>query len=314
MEPSPVNLVAAIAADQWGLFTTQQARAVGFSQSQLNWQSRPGGPFERVLRSVYRLRDFSAPVLQPLGAALLARGPDAVACGHSAGWALGLDGVEVGRIEMVVVGSGSHRRDGVHRGVLEPHQVVSMGPFRVTDPVTTLLDLAADLDDRRWEWSLEAALRKPWLALDDVLAETTRRSQQHRSGAARAKRVLALRPVKAKPTGSQLETEFLQLIRPVREIPEPERQYPVSRHGRIEARLDFAWPALHAYTEVLGSQHRESLHYDANRETLIAATLGWLASEVTAREIRRASRPTINRMIEFLGRASGRVSVGSLGT
>jgi hypothetical protein len=125
--------------------------------------------------------------------------------------------------------------------------------------------------------------------------------------------VLALRPPGARPTGSQLETEFLQLIRPVPEIPEPERQYPVLRHGRIDARLDFAYMELCAYTEVHGGQHRESLLYDATRETLVAGTLGWLASEVTAHGIRKVPRHTIARMIEFIGAAARRAgTTGSL--
>jgi very-short-patch-repair endonuclease len=105
-----------------------------------------------------------------------------------------------------------------------------------------------------------------------------------------------------------LETEFLQLIRPVAEIPEPERQHPVLRYGRIAARLDFAYPDLCAYTEVLGGQHRDSLRYDANRETTIALTTGWLASEVTASEIRNTPPPTIARMIEFVSAATRRVT------
>jgi len=119
--------------------------------------------------------------------------------------------------------------------------------------------------------------------------------------------VLSLRTANARPTGSQLETEFLQLIRPVAAIPEPERQRPVVRHGEIVARLDFAFPDVWAYTEVHGAQHRESLRYDAYRETTVAATLGWLESEVTAGDVRNTPRPTVARMIEFLATAARRL-------
>jgi very-short-patch-repair endonuclease len=176
----------------------------------------------------------------------------------------------------------------------------------MTDALTTLLDLAATLDDIRWEWALEYGLRHELFTVVAVELGVARRSQQRRPGVARARRVLALRPPKTRPTGSQLETEFLQLIRPVREIPEPERQYPVFRFQKVAARLDFAYVAVQAYTEVHGGQHRESLRYDANRETMVAATLGWLESEVTAGDIRDTPRPTISRMIEFIATASRR--------
>jgi very-short-patch-repair endonuclease len=176
----------------------------------------------------------------------------------------------------------------------------------MTDALTTLLDLADELDDITWEWALESALRRGLVSVEEVIGETARRSRLHRAGAIRARRVLARRPRQGRPTGSQLETEFIQLIRPIPEIPEEERQRPVFRFGRLVARLDVAFPAVKAYTEVHGPQHRESLQYDTTRETTIAATLGWLASEVTARDIRSNPRPTINRMVEFIATAAAR--------
>jgi hypothetical protein len=307
MSGLPFDALAAIATNQWALFTTRQAKTAGFSTAQLRWYSRPDGPFEQMLRSVYRLRDYAAPALQSLGAALLARGPDAVACGHSAGWAHGFDGVKLGRIEMTVLPNGSHVRPGSRRLSLDPSQVVSLGPFRMTDALTTLLDLAATLDDVHWEWALEFGFRNKLFTPGEVELGVANRSRQRRPGAVRVRRVLSRRPPNARPMGSQLETEFLQLIRPVREIPEPERQYPVVRLGEIVARLDFAYPAVHAYTEVHGGQHRESLRYDATRETMVAATLGWLESEVTAADIRNTSRHTVSRMIEFIAAASRRI-------
>jgi hypothetical protein len=298
----------AIAANQWGLFTTKQALDAGLSETALAWESRPGGAFERVRRGVYRVHDLPAPPLQTLGAALLGRGRGAVACGQSAAWALGLDGAREGAIEIAVPPTRSGQRAGVRRLDLEPGQILQLGPFRVTDALTTLLDLAAAVDDTRWEWMLESVLRKDLATLPAIWCEVERRSLLRWRGLSRARRVLALRPPRARPTDSQLETEFIQMIRPVPAIPEPERQRPVFRHGRIVARMDAAYVEVEAYTEVHGAQHRESLPYDANRETTIATTTGWLASEVTAREIRRTPKPTITRMIEFIATAARRSS------
>jgi len=40
---------------------------------------------------------------------------------------------------------------------------------------------------------------------------------------------------------------------------------------------------------------------------MVAATMGWLESEVTAGDIRVTTRPTISRMIEFIATASRRI-------
>jgi hypothetical protein len=57
MDPSPYDVIVAIAASQWDLFTAQQAFQAGLTPAGLRWNCRPGGPFERVARGVYRLRD-----------------------------------------------------------------------------------------------------------------------------------------------------------------------------------------------------------------------------------------------------------------
>jgi hypothetical protein len=195
---------------------------------------------------------------------------------------------------------------------LKPSEIVPLGPFLMTAPVITLLDIAAYLDDITWEWSVESAMRKELVTMLALTAELDRRAALRRPGVGRAQRVMALRPHGARATGSQLETEFIQLIRPVEQIPEEERQFPVVRHNAVVARLDVAFPQVHAYTEVHGGQHRESLPYDACRETMVAATLGWPESEVTSRDVRHARRVTIARMIEFIQTASRRVLVAPL--
>jgi hypothetical protein len=96
----------------------------------------------------------------------------------------------------------------------------------MTAPVITVLDIAADLDDITWEWSVECAIRKDLVTMSAMTAEIDHRATLHRPGVGRARRVLALRPPNARATGSQLETEFIQLIRPVEEIPEEERHFP----------------------------------------------------------------------------------------
>jgi hypothetical protein len=169
MDRSPYHLIVAVAATQWGLFTTQQAFECGFTSDGLRWASRPSAPFERVATGVYQLRDYPPSTLQPL----------------------------------------SHRLGGTRRRNFRPAQLVPLGPFLVTDALTT---------------------------------------------------------------------------------------------------LDVGYPCVQAYTEVHGRHHRESLQYDTSRETWVATTLGWLASEVTALDIRKTPRATMARMIDFMATAAAQAT------
>jgi hypothetical protein len=202
MSRLPFDALAAIATNQWGLFTTRQALTAGFTTAQLRWQSRPGGPFEQVLRSVYRLRNYAAPALQVLGAALLARGPDAVACGNSAGWAHGFDGVKPGRIEMIIPARTSAVRDGIHRPALDPSQIAALGPFRMTDALTTLLDLAATLDDVHWEWALEFGFRRKLFTPQEV-DSGVRETQQEAAARCGPSPASSISPARERPSDGQ---------------------------------------------------------------------------------------------------------------
>lgn len=109
------------------------------------------------------------------------------------------------------------------------------------------------------------------------------------------------------PTGSELETRFVQLVRTTA-VPTPERQVPVTRRGRVIARLDLAWPEVGLFVELDGvaSHDRvEALLYDRHRQNEIVTSLGWRPlrftwSDVvhrprtTAREVERAHRYTFH--------------------
>ena len=96
-------------------------------------------------------------------------------------------------------------------------------------------NLAALLDDRRWEHAFEAALRKGLVSVAEMEESLGVVSSARNAGAQRIRRVLALRPVRAAPTESLLETLMVQLARDIPGLPPPVRQYTVyDEHGEYE--------------------------------------------------------------------------------
>lgn len=77
-----------LAAGQKGLFTRQQALAIGLTVRQLDHGTRTGR-WSRLYRSVYRMAGTPASDLQSLLAAVLAGGPGAAASHRGAAWLWG---------------------------------------------------------------------------------------------------------------------------------------------------------------------------------------------------------------------------------
>src|SRR5207253_3895275 len=114
----------------------------------------------------------------------------------------------------------------IREATLPSSQVVTVAGVPCANGFPTLIDLAALLDDASWEQALESALRKGLTsveALDRALPELGR---ARTAGAARIRRVLALRPAGAPPTESLLETLMVQLARDLPGVPPPARRSP----------------------------------------------------------------------------------------
>jgi hypothetical protein len=94
----------------------------------------------------------------------------------------------------------------------------------VISGISALVDLAAELDDLSWEQALESALRAKLATITELEQILPELGRARTSGTARIRRVLALRPHRAPPTESLLETLAVQLIRTVPRLPTPTRQ------------------------------------------------------------------------------------------
>jgi hypothetical protein len=227
-----------------------------------------------------------------------------VASGAFAAVIHGLDGVRFVRPDITIWG-GSHKRTGLRRRQLRIERITEVDGIRVTDGLQTLVDLASSCDDDTWEQALESALRKGLVTVnqfDDVAGVP---------GVGRVRRVLARRPAGAVPTGSILETRFIQVARSVPGLGDPVRQLLIeNRHGEFVAFVDVAWPEPGLFAELDGQQHNDQPLYDARRQTAVTAATGWLCARFTWDEVFGHPVATARRLAE-LREAAGRRRLAS---
>jgi hypothetical protein len=266
------------------LFT---AAGSGLTRHALAW-GEGIGRWRRVQQGIYADGPEPATPLDRERAKVLAA--RSVARGGLAGVLLGLDSVDL---------------DGrpTRRNALEPVHIVDVHGMPCADAYQTLVDLAACLDDNTWEQALESALRKRLVsvaAFDDVLPCTP--------GVRRIRRVLARRG-DVPPTESLLETLMVQLARTIPGLSEPARQYVVTwADGRFVARVDLCWPDLGVFVELDGQGHKDQPVYDANRQTAVVATTGWLVGRFTWREVTRTPTTTARRLAALVEHARRRAA------
>jgi very-short-patch-repair endonuclease len=286
-----------VAARQFGVFTELQAFHWNVSKDMVSHHSEPGRRWRRVAPRVYEVLALPADWRRPLMAAQLSIGPKAVLSHRAAAAVLGMDGVRPGVVELTAPTGGTHPGWIRHRNVVPDDDIIMTGPLRHTTVIRTVADLAGVLDDEHWEMALEWVLRKG----GTIVVPKSK-------GAARAKRVLAQRPPDAPPTGSELETRFVQLVRRAG-LPQPDRQFPVSSRGEVIAYVDLAWPALEFFAELDGvafHDREQALLYDRHRQNQIVTILGWRPLRYTWDDVVKRPSTTTRELRSALGRGPRR--------
>lgn len=148
--------VADIAADQWGLVTTAQARQLGATPQALARLTRQGA-LERMVHGVYRVTGSPASPMDELRASWLAMEPgqfvaDRIREEHpivvsfrTAASVHGLGNLEADVLEFTSRQRKQSRRSDVrvHRGEVGPEEWTLVDGLPVTTPVRTIGDLAA---------------------------------------------------------------------------------------------------------------------------------------------------------------------------
>jgi very-short-patch-repair endonuclease len=275
----------------------------GMTRAQLrHGESR--GAWRRVMRSTYRFGSDPVTVLDECLALVVAT--SGTASGAVAGVILGLDSVALRRPEVTAPPGSTNRHRRVRRRRLLG-ETVDIGGIPCASALQTLIDLAAEMDDETWEQALESALRRQLVTIADITATLPSLGRARTPGTTRIRRVLRRRPEGAPPTGSLLETLFVQLVRRHVEVADPARQVEVrDMHDEFVAFVDFAWIELGLFIELDGQHHEGQPVHDARRETAVIATTGWFVGRFTWDEILRHPVATARRLEQLLAQARRR--------
>jgi very-short-patch-repair endonuclease len=269
--------LARLAAAQLGLFTKAQAAEVGVSRHQLDRAVR-AGELRRPFTGVFA--DAAAPTSwrQEALAAVLAAGP-AAALSHRSAVALHeLDGATPARpVEVSVPTPECRRVVGVvvHRVVLPPEHVVSVGAIRATSVARTLCDASGFRTIERLAEMLDQAFaaRRVTRAEVEQVLEVLESCRGRRL--ARIRTLLAERGPELEQAESRPEMRVYRAI-VAAGLPVPQLQHWVVAGGE-RFRLDFAYPDRRVALEYLGLDAHSgptALGRDARRHRLLALA-GW---------------------------------------
>lgn len=254
---------------QHGVVTRAQLLELGFGPDGIKHRIAKGR-LHPLWRGVYAL---GRPEISQKGrwmAAVLSCGPGALLSHSSAAVLWRLTGTAAG-IDVVVPEGVYRRRPGINvhrRSGLVADDRRRVAGIPVTDPVSTLVDLASCVPDWRVERAINEADR-----LDLVDPETLRtmiESFPRRPGLARLHRLLGGEPL----VDSGLERRFLTIARQAG-LPRPETQVWVNGY-----RVDFYWPHIGLIVEADGwryhrtpgeqatDRRRDQVHMAAGMTTL----------------------------------------------
>jgi hypothetical protein len=198
---------------QHGLIRRDEARVLGVTAKQERlWMA--GGDWERFGHRAIRLAGTTRTPEQDLLAACMNGGPTAVASHQSAAWLWGIWPVP-DRHAITIARGGAARPAGVdvHRPVDYPERVVTRRAILCTNPLRTLVDLAAVSTEDELDGAVDQALARRLLTVGAIEAEVDRLGRPGRSGAGLMRRALQRRGLTGALHPSVLESRTLRLLR-----------------------------------------------------------------------------------------------------
>ena len=211
---------------------------------------------------------------------------------RAAAWVYGLDAIP-DLIPEFAVPHGTWRRRGLdhQRRRFDDLEIDVVDGVPITSVRQTLVDLCAVVDLDIVERAAESAIRMG-LTTDHELRDFAALWTFSRHGAPSLRDVLERRPIGAPPTGSDLETLYLQAIRTGGLRP-PQRQYRVvDTVGQLVAIADFGFPPARFVVETDGHETHsspEQQQYDLNRQNRISDA-GYTFRRFTYRDVVRRPR------------------------
>jgi very-short-patch-repair endonuclease len=243
------------AESQLGLFTLEEALASGMNRTTLYRRTRLGR-YVTEHPGVFTVAGLPASWERSVLAACLAAGNGAVASHRAAARIWHLVDASDDIVEITVPRSKGPRlsRVTVHRSRdLVPEQTTIRRRIPVTNPLRTMVDLAAVLPPDKLEDALDAGLRWPSLfSVAAVEATLKKLAGRGRSGAGVLRQVLEDRVLGNAVSDSDLEKRMGKLLRRA-SLPAATFHYAVcTPAGLFLAEVDFAYPEIKLAIEVDG--------------------------------------------------------------
>lgn len=277
--------IAALAARQWAVVTTDQLLAVGLTHSRIRrWTA--AGHLHHPYRGVYTLAPLVA--LAPQGrelAAVWGCGDAAVLCSVSAAVRWGLLRFEPKKVHVLTRSTGRRSPDGVRLHVtknLPPDDLTTREGIPITTVERTVLDLAAHpaITDRALESAAAQAERDGWFRRPAQLRTAAR--AHHRPGAARLRAILRVGPRLWRSDEEALAAAAIVEAG----LPEPVIAHEVATDVRTYE-VDLCFPPHRLVLEVDGGQHALTLNAarDVVRDAALARA-GWRTLRVAAATVR----------------------------
>ena len=284
-----------IAAEQYGLFTGVQWKDAGLSRRQLRYR-RATGVVRELHPGVFAVAGAPTSLEQQVLAACLSAG--GVASHRCAAHLWGLRKCESTSVEVLVRKGHTPARKGVtvrRTARLEDADVTVLRGIPITDRARTLLDLC-DVSPRLAEGALNGALHRRQVSVRQLEGVLGRVGPQH-PGSLRYRELVVPFAAGQRPTESELEDDFLELVIRRYNLPLPVRQHPVGRR-----RIDFAYPELILGVEI-ETVRAHAARDDVNRNASKAnELLDWWILRFTFDDVHRWPEQTAELLERTIAR------------
>jgi hypothetical protein len=255
-----------LAARQYGVFNTAQARSAGFDKNAVR-RRRESGAWIRLAPTVYAVASAPPKWERKVAVAVLSR-PKALVGGSTAAYLHGFHGIRRKK-PLIVVPETANARSDVARVVrhrrFDEIRTERVDAFQVTSVAETVVLLSRELDDLAFESTFDSLLISRRLLLSELEEVLARESESRLPGLSRVRDMAADRsPYAPTVDGSYLEGLLESLFRRAG-VSGWTREFPFSIRGR-PARVDFFFPTPLLVIEADGrSWHMRSQDFELDR-------------------------------------------------
>ncbi len=299
-------VMAAIAAEQDGVFSLDQACADGIDRRVIH-RAATSGVIVPIRHGVYRFTATPASFGREIRAAVLSVGPGSRASHESC---LHLHGVPNIPLDEPIVSVPPGRRAN-HPGILV-HRLVGQHPEHMVDvagiPTTTLargiVDVSSVFSRPRMEWVLDQSTITTRLVTPGAIARVFRQvNHRGRRNIAVLGELLDDRVATGSVDRSTLERQTDDLLLPT-SLPTPLKEYPIPSLAPGEGFADRAWEDALLILEIDGRRYHErrlAMRRDRARDRA-AARMGWQTMRVLDEEVRDEPELVVGDLVETYAR------------